>query len=183
MKSAPACLLRQMAELLGGGIVEQLCREAAERERRELRPNELVSYHEAGHADLRMCFGFDLAELRLLDDPRIDGICLPRPWDGSVDLNELPSDEWQVNQIFISLHVCGFVVCLPRLKRVIRRLLKKHWANITKVAECLLAKESGSVDKSEIDAALASTCALRREAMGTTDYIQAAAALAKETGG
>lgn len=153
MKTGAYSLLRRMACLFAGDIAEELLREAAKQERRELRPNELTCYHESAHAILRICFGFDVAEIRLLDHHLVDGICLSRPWDASINLDALPSDQHQANQLVISLHVCGYLVCVPRLKRVVTRLVQKHWANVSTVAEMLLRKESKHVDKTEILAA------------------------------
>jgi len=176
MKSGAEIQLRRLAFILAGDIAEDECRLAAEAEGRSLRAGELTAYHEAGHGDLGRCFGFAVAELRLLDHPHVTGICLAHPWDGSIDLDELVPDSIQANQIFVSLHVCGYRVSIPRLKRVIRRLLRKRWIQITLVAERLLSEEKKYVDAKEISEALAAPVAARCQREG--NYYGAAEPLA-----
>jgi hypothetical protein len=149
-KSGAERLLRQMAFYLAGDIAEEICAEMAKREPRELRPGEPTAYHEAGHGCIGLCFGFQVEELRLLDHPRIDGICLSKPFDETVDLDSPVPDSTHVNQLFVSLHICGYLVSIARLKRVLHRLLKNHWRKIEAVAESLLKSEHKYVDQMQI---------------------------------
>jgi hypothetical protein len=150
-KTGADYFLRILAQHYAGDIAEDLCQEDAGRVSRELRPGELTAYHEAGHGDMRLCFGFPVSGLHLTDHPLVKGLCTSHPWDGNLaDLDDLADDELQANGILVKLHVCGYRVSVPRLKRVVRRLLKKRWPGIQAIAEALLLKENGRVDETEI---------------------------------
>jgi len=176
MKTAAEILLRQIASILSGDIAEQLLIELASKENRTLKPREADCFHEAGHAVVARLFAFPVAELRLLDHRRVTAICLPRPYDETIDLDNLWDDYHHAMSLVVSLREFGFLVCVPKVKRIVRRLLQKHWQQISALAEALLRSEKKYVDANEISAAVA--VGVAAHCKGEGDYHRAAAALA-----